>query len=289
MLTTLGHIHVLYREAGIDPDNTHLALAEEHARKALALSPGSPRALWLLGYVQFQRGQMLDAVRNLSLSLAGAPDNPDALLLLGYVYALLGQNAAASGLFDRLLRVDPLTPINQCMPGLIALWEGRYADAVGPYRRFYEMDPDSPFAHATFAWVLAANHDAEGCARISAGLQRQFPDTVFAAWVESLSKGLIGSRVDALAAITPALRAAGRSTEMFSRMLTECYAVAGETELALDQLEINIGFGMRNYPFLAEHDWFLESLRGHPRFVALLEKVHRDWMAFSSGALTDSA
>ena len=282
LLSALGHAYAKYSELGLDPTGEFIAKAAECAAKIFELDPHSSSGYLLLGMVRFFSGDLRAARAQLERSLDGNPTDPDALATLGYLCALSGQNERASQLFDAVLDLDPLTPLNHCMPGFVAIVEGRYADALPSYRRFLELDPKNPFAMWTWSYVLLRNGKVDEASQAVNELNTEHAGSVLAQLGAALFHGVCGEPEAAKAAATDELRAAARNTELLSRELTHCLALAGETEEALSWLENTVRIGNINYPFWSQHNEWVDSIRGNSRFDAIMRNVEREWLSVTS-------
>jgi TolB-like protein/Flp pilus assembly protein TadD len=279
----LGHAYAKYSELGLDPTGEFIAKAAECAQKVFELDPHSASGHLLLGLVRFHSGSLREARAPLERSLAANPFDPDTLVMLGYLCALSGQNDRASKLFDEALAVDPLTPLNHCMRGFVAILEGRNADALPLYRRFLEMDPKNPFAIWTWNYVLLRNGRVDEASKAVRKLNTEHAGSALAQLGTSLYHGICGEPVAARESLTDELRAAARNSELVSRELTHCLALAGETEEALRWLENTVRIGNVNYPFWSQHNEWVDSIRGNSRFRELMRDVEQEWFsAFST-------
>jgi TolB-like protein/Flp pilus assembly protein TadD len=284
LLGALGHAYAKYSELGLDLSGEFIVKAAECAKKIFELDPHSSRGYLLLGMVRFFSGDLRAAREPLERSLETNPTDPDALVMSGYLCALSGQNERASQLFDEALDVDPLTPLNHCMPGFVAVMEGRYADALPHYRRFLDLDPENPFAMWTWSYVLLRNGRVDEASEAVRELNTEHAGSVLAQLGVALFHGVCGKPEAAREAVTDELRAAARNSELLSRELTHCLALAGETEEALSWLENTVRIGNVNYPFWSQHNEWVACLRTDARFEELMIKVKQDWMSIVSNA-----
>jgi len=185
-------------------------------------------------------------------------------------------------LFAECLAIDPLTPINHCMPGFVAIMEGRNSDALPHYRQFLKMDPYNSFAAWSLGYVLLRNGRHDEASEIIGELKVNHPDSIMAQLADAILSGVCGKHEATRDAITSELRAAAKDSELLSREITHSLALAGETDEALDWLENTVRIGNVNYPFWAQHNEWVDSIRGNSRFDAIMRDVEREWMSVTS-------
>ena len=77
--------------------------------------------------------------------------------------------------------------------------------------------------------------------------------------------------------MTAEMKASATQSEMFARLVADLHAQSGDHEAAVDAITAAANFGFANYPYLAEHAVLLTPIRGHPRYLSLLDDVRVRW------------
>ncbi len=276
----LGRTYLHYREAGIDHGEEPLAVAEECARRAFAISPDLAAGYQLKGWIGYARTDIAAAIRHLSVALASEPQDPDTLGLLANCYLIAGRPALARPLIDRLSAIDPLTPLTRCLPGWADALDGSFDKALGPYRDMFDMDPYNPLARLFLGYVLAGAGRQEEAERLAAEAPENMRDTLPGRVLELLRRALAGEETGELndedsGALT-------RGSDVFPRFAAEAYALAGNEIEAVRWLSVAIRKGFVNYPYLAYHDPFLRRLAGNADFERVLADAGRRWRSFAA-------
>jgi serine/threonine protein kinase len=278
LYATLGWVRVMSVEAGLQNEE-FLEKAEECARAVLRLSPESPYASSLQGFIEYKRGNIQAAVIHLKLANTLITNNPDILAALAYCYCLAGRQSMARPLIEHLLQVDPLTPLNYAVRGFLEYLEGYHDRAVDYYRKAFELGREMPVLCLFLAWTLMGDRQKDESAGVIGLLIAKFGGTLFARFGEIVNFALQGNRDGLLSALTPEVQDAAKRVEYFSRLLADCCALAGADAEAIHWLENDIRLGFFNYPFLVRNP-FLSGLKANPQFENILEKARLLWTNF---------
>jgi len=276
----LSWAHLQYREAGVDLGDEPLERAERYASRLFELEPESPVGLRLRGWINYSRGKVQEAVKDLAASVASDSSQPDSLGLLANCYLISGRVSHARPFIERLLSIDPLTPLNRCFPGWVSALEGDFSGAVKPYREMFEMDPGNPMARLFMTWVMAVNGDRSEVESLVSGYPSELRSSLPAQIAALIAGGLSDRREIEDVALTSWNRKLAEANDIFPRFLGQAYAIAGDADRAVHWITIAVERGFINYPFLARHDPYLRRLTSHSSYVELLEKVRRRWEAF---------
>src|SRR5882672_7028762 len=182
-----------------------LAEAERLYGEILKSEPRHLDALFLLGSLHFQRGDLAAALARFDQALAVKPDMPDAHAGRGAALSSMDRHQEALAAYDRALALRPahVQALNNRGNALLAL--KRDAEAVASYDKAITIKPDYPDAwrnRGTALLQLARPADALASFEKALRLRPDFAD----AWEDSASTLMrLGRREDAVAAYDKAI------------------------------------------------------------------------------------
>jgi tetratricopeptide (TPR) repeat protein len=224
----------------------NLANAETASRRALELDPGLAEAHVARGLAVSLRGNHADAEGEFETAMRLNPQLFDAAYMYGRALLAQGKHEKAAKMFERAAE---LRPEDYVVPGLLGgtyATLGRTAEAQVGYRRQLaaaskrlELNPDDP--RALYMGGTALSRLGES------------------ARAKDWAKQALAIN-------------AGDATVLYN--VACIYSTSGETEEAIALLERSVAAGFGHWSWI-ENDSDFESLRGHPRFQALMAKKEK--------------
>jgi serine/threonine protein kinase len=279
----LGEVYFQYVNIGaaIGREEEFIQKSERCADKIFALEPESPRGHLVRAEIQLVRGDIHGCGRSLRRVLLAFPQEILALQLYTHVLGwLVGKPDAAAPVAARLVDVDPLNAMSLLVSAMVPLFAGRFPEAVESARDMFELDPVTPVWRANYVMALSYARRFDAAEALTETVVAQ-PDSDIATWQMGLLRAAWrGDRAEVLRlADGPYQQVAAWDAEV-PWLLASAHAAVGAKDEALLWLDRAIECGMINYPFLSEHDWTLNSIRGAERFTQAMERAKREWERF---------
>jgi serine/threonine protein kinase/tetratricopeptide (TPR) repeat protein len=279
----LGEAYFQYVNIGaaVGREEELIEKAERCADKIFELEPDSPRGHLVRAQIQMVRGDTAGSGRSLRRVIEASPNEILALQL--YVHALGwlgGKPDAAAPFVARLLDIDPLNAMSLLVSAMVPLFAGRFSEAVERAREMFALDPVTPVWRANYVMALGYAKRFDEAEALTAAVAAE-PDSDVATWQMGMFRAAWRKDREEVLRLAdgPYQQVAAWDAEI-PWFLAIAHAAVDAKEEALLWLDRAIEQGMINYPFLSEHDWFLDSLRGEGRFAQAMERARREWERF---------
>jgi serine/threonine-protein kinase len=257
----------------------HLAAAERCVATIYAQWPGSPHGDLLNGIIQYRRGNPRASVEALERARRGLPHDADPPFYLSCSLMLAGQSERARRAARAGISMDPLNQSSWLMEGMSFWWSGDPTNAEVSIRRAMELEPGATFTRGYLGLLYLATErpaDAAPLFDSMAGSGDVAADLLRQVWLAHQ-----GRADEVRRGFTPAVIEAASGDETSSYAAAAAYALIGDRDEALRWLAHMLRErGLIHWPYFAHHEPFLRSLRGDPRFEALLSEMKAKYEAF---------
>jgi len=259
----------------------NLALAEEAARKAMALSPRSLEANIALGVVHGQQGKNAESLRILREAVTLGPNSVYAWRVLGYIYHYAGLLDLAEAATRRCRDLDPVPPVAYDLHARMLLYQGKAHEAELEVRQAIERYPDHPRLLGFLGDFLYNQGKTEEAERVLdravqiSGSRGEDDPMIFSAFVHA-SRGERDKIDPRVLRYKPEEVVDGDTAEWVGGI----YALLGDKQTALTWLRRAVQLGDHDYPwYQRDKNW--DKLRGDPEFQRIMREVEGYWKHYT--------
>jgi len=273
-----AYLWIAQLRAGLSTDRALLDRAEGEARALVELAPNAAYGYSLLGFVAYERGQLVETVQQLTAALERDASDADAWFYKGIALHAAGQRETVLDVGRRFLDADPLSPMAAILFNAANWFWGRPTEGLDGLEHAVTLDPDNPITRWSLGYTCALVGrvvDARAQARWMQQRVPQMPYTVQLVALVDLMEGRVDDARGALSTIVDVPFDAHITFH-----LSEALALAGETANALRLLERAVDSGFYPHDFIAHHDPFLRPLHGSPEFARIVAKAAERVAAF---------
>ena len=246
---------------------------------ALAFAGLADAYSYLFRYVDGSRQNAEQARTASDQAISLDPDSAEARASRGLAMLINEEYAEAESEFRKAIELNPNLFEAYYYFGLALTSQGQFADAADRYRKAVAINPADYQSQVFLAQAYASlgrRHD-EMKARLAAieVIERHlkiFPHDARALYAYAATLCNVGRQSEGMRIVE---RALGQDdTEPVVLYNSAClYAMQGDSDRAMELLTAAVERGWGDRPWL-ETDSDLDSVRGDPRFAALLERIH---------------
>ena len=265
-LTGLGDTHTRQQNS---------IAAEARFRQAVGQHPGDWSAYNMLGVFLFNSGRYAEAAEEYGRVVALDNTNTTGYSNLGAALMLAGDFEAALPSLQKAIDFEPL-PTTYSNLGLIYYYLGRFDEAIVNHRQAVKLSPNDHLARSNLGdalWIAGNIDDAREVFEIAEELAtaalKVNPNDPYShidlAWISAM----LDKHAEARTLIE---RARAELDDPYLHYIDSLILLrSGDTDAALSALEIAAAGGYSVQMIAA--DPHLASIRGNPRFNAILERI----------------
>src|SRR6266536_5236606 len=262
-----------YMGGVVMPSKEAVVKEKEFAQRALELDPELPEAHLSLACALGGAFDWWNAQIEFDRAIELNPNLAWAYEIYAWFLGGVGRLDEAIAKDKKAIELDPLNSFFQSALAYYLYHARRYDDAMVQVRKTLELDPTSTLAHNLLGRCLLGKGDTAGAI---AEFQRS-KIVVTGAWYQGLlgyAYAISGDRAK-VEQMLRELEAQAKRQYVNSSAFAAIYLGLGEKEKALDWLD-KAYENRESACWLLKVDPIYDSVRGEPRFQALVKKVFRD-------------